>query len=48
MARYAMETRAATAKDLEGFETGGYRLDPARSTPEAPAFVRDHPEAAAA
>ncbi|MEM0948444.1 MAG: peroxide stress protein YaaA [Pseudomonadota bacterium] len=48
MARFVMETRAQTADDLAGFQSGGYRLDRARSSSDVPVFIRDHPETAAA
>ena len=40
MARYVLETRAASVTDLERFVTGGYRFDPDRSTSDRPVFVR--------
>ncbi len=48
MARFVMETRAVTPQGLEGFAAGGYRLDPGRSAPDSPVFIRDYPETAAA
>ena len=48
MARHVMETRLTDPDGLKGFETGGYRFDPDRSTGDAPVFLRDYPEQAAA
>jgi len=43
MARWIVDTRAETARDLLGFDVAGYRLDADRSEPAAPVFVRDQP-----
>jgi cytoplasmic iron level regulating protein YaaA (DUF328/UPF0246 family) len=40
MARFMLEERVTDPADLTAFQGLGYRFDPARSTPEAPAFVR--------
>lgn len=42
MARFVMERRIDRAEGLEEFDTGGYRLDPARSSAEQPVFTRPH------
>jgi cytoplasmic iron level regulating protein YaaA (DUF328/UPF0246 family) len=47
MARFIVENRLTDPDALAGFETGGYRLDPDRSTPDAPVFVRPYEEAGA-
>jgi len=41
MARFILEHHLADPAALAGFCTGGYRFDPARSTPDAPVFVRE-------
>jgi uncharacterized protein len=43
MARYIIERRCRKPADLLAFDVEGYRHDPARSTPQVPVFVRDHP-----
>jgi len=48
MARFIAEQRLTDPADLAAFTTGGYALDADRSTPEAPVFLRDAAEAAAA
>ncbi len=40
MARHAVENRLTDPSDLRGFSAGGYAYQPARSTPEAPVFLR--------
>jgi cytoplasmic iron level regulating protein YaaA (DUF328/UPF0246 family) len=47
MARYVIQNRIKNPEDLQGFETGGYRYDPWRSTTERPVFVRPYPETVA-
>ena len=44
MARFMIQNRIEDAEDIQGFETGGYRYNPWRSTPERPVFVRPYPE----
>lgn len=44
MARFIIEHRIADPEGILDFSTGGYRYDPARSSPDAPVFVRDYPE----
>lgn len=46
MARFIVTHRIGTADDLRGFDAGGYAWNAERSTPDAPVFVRDYPEAA--
>ena len=48
MARFIAEHRLTDPADLAAFTTGGYVLDPDRSTPDAPVFLRDAGAAAAA
>ena len=48
MARFIAEHRLTDPADLAGFATGGYALDPDRSTPDQPVFLRDAPAEAAA
>ena len=43
MARFIVEHRLTEPEGLKDFTTGGYRFDTARSTPEAPVFVRPYP-----
>lgn len=43
MARWIVEQRATTADDLLAFDVAGYGLDPDRSTPDKPVFVREQP-----
>lgn len=43
MARYIIENRLENPDDLLGFDSGGYAHDPDLSTPDKPAFIRDHP-----
>ena len=45
MARFVVQNRIEHPEDLQGFETGGYRFDPWRSTPDRPVFVRPYPDA---
>ncbi|MCV3270111.1 peroxide stress protein YaaA [Roseobacter sinensis] len=45
MARYVVQNRITDPEAIEGFTTGGYAFDAARSTPGAPVFVRDYPTA---
>lgn len=40
MARYIAENRLTDPDALQGFDTGGYVYDAARSAPDAPVFVR--------
>jgi len=47
MARFIVQNRIEDPDDLQGFETGGYRFNPWRSTQDRPVFVRPYPEAAA-
>ena len=47
MARFIVQNRIEDPVDLQEFETGGYRYDPWRSTPDRPVFVRPYPETAA-
>ena len=48
MARFIVEGRLSDPADLAGFDALGYRHDPARSTPEAPVFLRREQGQAAA
>ncbi len=41
MARFILDHHLADPAAMAGFSTGGYRFDPARSTPDAPVFVRE-------
>jgi len=43
MARWVIDHRAKTPEDLQRFEGQGYRYDASRSTPDHPAFYREHP-----
>ena len=43
MARFIIENRVTDSAGLADFDLGGYQWDPARSTPEAPVFVRPYP-----
>lgn len=45
MARYAIERRLERAEDLQAFDIGGYRFDPAQSKADDWSFVRPHPNA---
>ncbi|MDU8942453.1 peroxide stress protein YaaA [Ovoidimarina sediminis] len=47
LARFVVENRVSRAAELAAFETGGYRLDPDRSEPDRPVFIRPYPEAGA-
>jgi hypothetical protein len=40
MARFVMDHRITDADALRGFDTGGYKWDAERSTPQAPVFIR--------
>ena len=40
MAGWIVRERITTVKALTEFDANGYRYDPDRSTPDAPAFVR--------
>lgn len=40
MARFISENRLTDPADLASFTTGGYALDPDRSTPDTPVFLR--------
>ena len=44
MARFAVETQAATIEDLKAFVTGGYEFQPDQSEGSRLVFVRDYPE----
>lgn len=46
MARFVITNRLTDPAGLSGFDTGGYRFDPVRSSDAAPVFVRAHPDAA--
>ena len=46
MARFVMENRLSNPDDLRDFTFGGYRFDPARSTPDQPVFLRAEAKAA--
>ena len=46
MARYVIENRIKDSADINGFTAGGYAWDAEASTPDAPVFVRDYPQAA--
>lgn len=46
MARYVIENRVTNLNDIKGFAAGGYAWDADASSPEAPVFMRDYPEAA--
>jgi len=48
MARFVLERRIADPEGLRDFDLGGYRYDPAHSTPDRPVFLRDASEMAAA
>ena len=48
MARYVIQNRLNDAEDILCFDLGGYRFDPAASTPDKPVFVRPYPAAASA
>lgn len=41
MARFIIERRLTTPEGLRDFDSGGYRFEPAQSTPERPVFIRD-------
>ena len=43
MARFIVQQRLTDPEGITDFDTGGYRFDPARSTPEKPVFLRDYP-----
>ncbi len=44
MVRYLTQSRVRDWQQLTAFNLGGYRFSPEQSTPEAPVFLRDHPE----
>jgi cytoplasmic iron level regulating protein YaaA (DUF328/UPF0246 family) len=44
MARFVVERRLEDPAALVDFETGGYRIDPDRSVPDRPVFLRDEVE----
>ncbi len=44
MARFIVERGISAPEDILAFDYGGYRYDPTRSEPGAPAFVRDYPD----
>lgn len=48
MARFVMERRIDDPAELRHFNTGGYRFSPARSTADAPVFLRQAEAAEAA
>lgn len=43
MGRWVIDARAKTPEDLQKFEAQGYRYDASKSTPDQPAFYREHP-----
>lgn len=48
MARFICENRITDRAGIADFDTGGYRFDPERSTPDAPVFLRDEADQPAA